>query len=345
MPLPLLAIGAAILGAAGVGGYLDGAEKIKKANDTVNKAQERHKQNISRVEQMGKETTEVMDSLGELELSILSSFETFADVFEQIHNRPEFEAYSKHNVRLPKYDGEKLREVSIGADAAITGLASVGIGGAGGIAAAGATQVVIKALCTTSTGTAIKGLSGAALQKAILAKLGGGAIAVGGGGVAAGAAVLSAATWGIGLLIGGFMFSNQGDKATEQADEAWAQMEEAEKKINKICAYLEQLKTVSANYNFVLNYVCVRYLSNLTELKNNVQVLGHTDWDYFTEKEKRLTENTVLLVGLLYNMCKLELVLKGDGKDDINEVNVKGAQKLANDASVVLDEISDDEDE
>ena len=53
-------------------------------------------------------------------------------------------------------------------------------------------------------------------------------------------------------------------------------------------------------------------------------------------EEKKLTENTVLLVGLLYNMCKVELVLKAKNENDINSINTKAVQESIDSAKAVL---------
>ena len=49
-------------------------------------------------------------------------------------------------------------------------------------------------------------------KRQTLALLGGGTLAAGGGGMAAGAAALGAATLGVGLLVGGIIFSFTGGK-------------------------------------------------------------------------------------------------------------------------------------
>ena len=67
-----------------------------------------------------------------------------------------------------------------------------------------------------------------------------------------------------------------------------------------------------------------------------VTTLGHTDWNRFTKKEKKITENTVLIVGLLYNMCKVELVLKAEKEDDINSINKIEIEKSMHNAEVIL---------
>lgn len=342
MPLPLLLIpallkGAAVVaGVAGVGAGIHGASEMHDAKNTLEVAQMCHEENMARYEKENEATTKEMDSLGELELEILHSFSEFSDVFEQIKNRPNFETYSKNGVTLPKYDGEKIKEVSVGAGVLLGGLGGAALGTAGGFAAAGATTAAVMALGTASTGTAIASLSGAAATNATLAALGGGALAAGGGGMAAGAAALGAATLGVGLLVGGIIFNVAGGKLSDQADEAWAQMKKAEEKINTICNYLTDLRSTSIKYHETLSKVNDIYQGHLKKLKHIVSELRHTDWNTFTKEEKKLTENTVLLVGLLYNMCKVELVLKSEKEEDINTINKEVVETSINNADTVL---------
>ena len=154
--------------------------------------------------------------------------------------------------------------------------------------------------------------------------------------MAAGAAALGAATLGVGLLVGGIIFSFTGGKLSDKADEAWAQMKKSEGKINTICNYLVELRSTSNNYYETLSKVNGIYEKHLNGLKNIVTMLGHTDWNTFTPEEKKLTENTVLLVGLLYNMCKVELVLKSENENDINTINKVAVETSINNANAVL---------
>lgn len=160
---------------------------------------------------------------------------------------------------------------------------------------------------------------------------------LGGGGMAAGAAALGAATLGVGLLVGGVIFNFTGNKLSDKADEAWIQMKEAEEKINTICDYLDDLRVTSNKYYETLSEVNGIYEKHLNELKRIVTKLGHTDWNTFTLKEKNLTENTTLLVGLLYDMCKVELVLKGE--KDINVINKAVVEKSIKNANTVMTEM------
>lgn len=51
----------------------------------------------------------------------------------------------------------------------------------------------------------------------------------------------------------------------------------------------------------------------------------------FTEEERTITENTVLLVGLLFKMCKTKLVFKDEVTDN-NIVNEYAVNKTIQDA-------------
>lgn len=322
MPLPLiLGVGAAIAGAAGVGSGIHGAVKMKDANDTMKLADESHKRNLAKFEAQSNETNLDMDNLGKLELKILNSFEEFSDVFEKIQNKPEFKAFTKDGVKIPEYNGEKLKEVSVGAGVLLGGIGGAAAGTAGGFAAAGATTAAVMALGTASTGTAIASLSGAAATNATLAALGGGALAAGGGGMALGTTILGAATLGVGLLVGGLIFNVTGSSLSDKADEAYSQMKQAEGEINRICKYMRELSQSAVNYQASLDKVNNVYMAHLWQLKNLVNVVNKRDWNSFTETEKISTENTVLLVGLLYKMCKVQLVLKSSNENELNRIN------------------------
>ena len=235
MPLPfILGLGAVIAGAAGVGSGINGAMKIKDANDTIKSAERQHKENIARFEATSERTNTIMDNLGKLELNILKSFENFSDVIEKIQNRPQFKSYNINGVLLPKYDKEELRNVSVGAGVLLGGLGGAAAGTAGGFAAA------------------IASLSGAAATNATLAALGGGAIAAGGGGMALGSAVLGAATLGVGLLVGGVIFNATGSKLSDEADKAYSEMLKAKDTIDKACNILTEIDNTANNLKKLL---------------------------------------------------------------------------------------------
>ncbi|MCI8377962.1 MAG: hypothetical protein HFH72_05495 [Lachnospiraceae bacterium] len=341
MPLPLiLGIGAAIAGVKGVSSGISGAAKMKDANDTMNYLKRRDEKNRARLEEQQNATNHDMDKLGAFELAICESFQEFSDIYEKIKNRPQFKEYSKNGVNIPQYDGEKIREVSVGASVLIGGLGGAALGTAGGFAATGAATAAVMALGTASTGTAIASLSGAAATNATLAALGGGALAAGGGGIALGTTVLGAATLGVGLLVGGMIFNAVGSDISEKADEARAQVDRAERQIDKICNYCQDLSLIAIKYYDSLSKVNRRYIEHLARLREIVINNGKVDYkNDFTNADQLVLENTVKLVGILLKMCKVELVIPANNEEDVNTINYSEIEKQIGDVDILLGDI------
>lgn len=321
MPIPFIIMGlAALAGTAGVASGAVGAKKIYDANEKVTDAKNRHKRNISRFNNSNEKTTKKMDELGKQELEIVSGFKQFSDLIEKIQNRPVFKDINIGKNSLPKIDLRDLRQASVGAGAILGGLGGAAVGTAGGFAAAGATTAAMMALGTASTGTAISALSGAAATNAALAALGGGSLAAGGGGVALGTAVLGGATLGVGLLIGGVIFNVVGGNISEQADKAYHQMLREEKEINRCCCFLDELYKVAVDFSYVLRIYTKIYDGLISRLNTYINDLGKTDWNEYSDAFKRAVEILVLLVQILFNLCKTSLVKKSEKKDSYNEV-------------------------
>lgn len=340
MPLPLI-LGAAATVAVigGVGSGINGAAKMKEAKDTVESADIRHKKNLKRFDDTSLATNKVMDELGAIELEILHSFDDFSNTIEKIHNRPMFKEYKKNGVELPKYDKEELDKVSVGAGVLLGGLGGAAVGTAGGFAAAGATTSAVMALGTASTGTAIASLSGAAATNATLAALGGGALAAGGGGIALGTTILGATTLGVGLLVGGVIFNITGNKLSEDADEIWDEMIKAEKTIETACSYLNDLKSAATEYTDTIIKVRNKYKEHFRYLSYVVNVLKKNDWNDFSDEERIVTENISLLVGLLYKMCKVNLVKKSLDDKETNTVNHADINESITNAKLVMNKL------
>lgn len=340
MPLPLIIGGiAALAGAAGVGSGIHGGVKMKEANDTMKMAKNKQEKAVALFEKRNSETTELMDSIGKQELEILDSFDNFSDIIEKIQGRPDFKAYEREGINLPDYEAEELKKVSAGAGILLGGIGGATVGTAGGFAAAGATTSAVMALGTASTGTAISSLSGVAATNATLAALGGGSLAAGGGGMALGTAVLGGATLGVGLLVGGIIFNVTGSKLSDKADEAYSQAERTENEVNKIVKYFDELISVAKPFKVSLTKIEEQYKKRLSTLDYVVNFSEKVQWSAFTEKEKQMTENAILLVGLLYKMCKTSLVLKKQGGDELNEVNKNEVSSIIEDADKILNKV------
>lgn len=336
MPLPLiLGIAAVVAGTTGVGLGIHGGVKMKRANDKFKEAQKRNDLNNARLERMNHSACRAMDILGENEMKVLSEFQRFSDLFERIKNRPEFKDVKIGNVVISKFESKEIKNASVGASVLIGSLGGAALGTAGGFAAAGATTAAVTVLGTASTGTAISTLSGAALTNATLAALGGGPLAAGGGGIALGTTILGAATLGVGLLVGGVIFSCTGSKLSNKADKAWEQMISNEQKINKICNYLFDLQRTAERYNATLLRMRSLYMKQLDKMRNIIESYNekHVNWQNLSSEEQLVIENMVLIVGVLYNMCKVQLVQKSNSSEQnvINKADIDKAEKDAND--------------
>lgn len=342
MPLPLI-IGAAAGAAAllGVGAGVRGAVKMTDAQKRTQEANERDQRNRKRLERTNTRACSAMDALGSKELQILQSFEKFSDLIEKITNRPDFAKLELNGIKLEQFKPEDLRQASIGATVLLGGLGGAAFGTAGGFAAAGATTAAVMALGTASTGTAIASLSGAAATNATLAALGGGAIAAGGGGMALGTMVLGGATLGVGLLVGGVIFSFTGSHLSDKADEIWNEMLRAERTMQKICAHLLRLEASAREYLATLARVDDLYTASLQKMETIVEAEGKTDWRTYTPAEQDCVSRTVLLVGLLYQMCKVQIVLKSEEKDAPNRINEEAISHAISDAKTVTQSIVD----
>lgn len=215
----------------------------------------------------------------------------------------------------------------MGANTLLGGLGGAAAGTAGGFAASGAATAVVMALGTASTGVPIASLSGAAATNATLAALGGGSLAAGGGGMALGTTVLGAATLGVGLLIGGVIFGIAGGKISSDAKKAQKEIEKETQQTEEICNYLLDLQGTANRYGRKLDEVGSMYHEHMEKLKWMVVMQGRADWDWYTEPEKQLVNNTALLVKLLYDMCKVELVQKSEEEDAMNTINTTGLKE------------------
>lgn len=295
MPLPLIiGIGAAIAGVAGVGAGIRGGIKMKEASNTVKSAQRRNEENVARLEDSNKRTMQTMDNLGKYEMEIISTFERFSTAFEKIKNLPSFNEIKKDNVTLSVFTPQEVKDAAVGASVLLAGLGGAALGTAGGFAAAGGTTAAVMAL---------------------------------------GTAVLGGATLGVGLLIGGIIFSVAGSNVSDKADKAWDKMMENEKKINSICDYLDKLENIAKSFHSALSKVNDVYMNHLVKLEAIIEeqkkrkffltrlFSKKVNYNKFSDEQKQITKNTILLVGLLYEMCKVQLVEKTENSSELNKIN------------------------
>ena len=113
-------------------------------------------------------------------------------------------------------------------------------------------------------------------------------------------------------------------------------MKEAEQKIDRICSYLNDLKSAAIKYTKSLTTVRDKYNEIFGYVTYTVNNLHKTDWNDFSKEERIATQNAVLLVGLLYKMCQVSLVNKAKDEDDMNSVNHGAIDESISNADSVM---------
>ena len=64
------------------------------------------------------------------------------------------------------------------------------------------------------------------------------------------------------------------------------------------------------------------------QVSETVNDEGKSDWNLFSDEEKLMFQSTVLLVGLLYKMCGVNLVIDDDGDGSADRVNHDGINSV-----------------
>ena len=81
------------------------------------------------------------------------------------------------------------------------------------------------------------------------------------------------------------------------------------------------------------------YKKNFELLDSMVNVLDRRDYNTFSEKERLVVENTARLVGVLFEMCKVQLVLKSEG-EQLNRINYDAIIASTENAGRVIEQVA-----
>lgn len=127
-----------------------------------------------------------------------------------------------------------------------------------------------------------------------------------------------------------------GKKTEELAYES----ELAKFRLDIIVSKLNDLSRLILKFEQSFSTVYKLYQEYEAKISHTINELGKTDFDSFTDEEQLELENAVLLVGLLYNMCKVQLTESiNDGKDfNINKSEIK---KSIENSQQVIAEVSE----
>lgn len=111
-----------------------------------------------------------------------------------------------------------------------------------------------------------------------------------------------------------------------RAEQKWIWLNSRQELLNR-ARYLNTLKSVNTIYS--------PKLERFEDIVN-----ATTDWRKFSDRQKIMTENLVLLVGLLNKMCKVKLVLQSENKDELNKVNKAEVDSAIRDANKAMYDVA-----
>ncbi len=223
MPVPLLLIGAVVAGVTGIGTWLDSRGRKKTAGNIYSRHRQRYESDLELYKKRLMEVNENLEHLGSCRLESIPTLKLAAEFLQKARVRDR-NIYQKIGISpefLARWEGPDGNESTVISDA------SKGV--TAGVSTAISVYGAVGAFGSASTGTAISTLSGAAAQKATLAWLGGGSMAVGGGGMAIGVITLGSLFVGPAALVTGLIkMSNAARFETE------VEGEKAEMKVARV---------------------------------------------------------------------------------------------------------------
>ena len=93
-------------------------------------------------------------------------------------------------------------------------------------------------------------------------------------------------------------------------------------------------------YNSTLVALSDRYYIQIDLMRDLVSY--KTNWRDYTADEKLIVENTVLLVGAIYAMCKVQLVVNSEEETELNikVINKKEASKARKRGKELLEQLA-----
>lgn len=161
--------------------------------------------------------------------------------------------------------------------------------------------------------------------------------AVVGMGVGAAAFGINALALGPGVLAGGVVLCTKGVSLSKKAIKNKREAIQLKKDVEKIVAYHSQLRESADMLYQAMEEVRPQYMPHLSALKSLVS--RKTDYRTYTKDEQLLVQNTIMLVTLMHEMCKVKLVQKAPRENGMETVNEKEVRKVVESTKSSLQKI------
>ena len=233
MPVPIMLIGAAAAGVAGIASWLDGRGRKKTARNIYSRHRQRYESDLECCNKWLEKVNGDLENLGRRRLDSLDMLKSAAKFLKRarIRDRKLDKEFDFSPGILAKWEGPSMAVSTIIRDAtqSVTAGATTAVGVYGAVGTLG----------SASTGTAISTLSGAAAQKATLAWLGGGSLAAGGGGMAVGVLTLGSLFVGPAALVSGIVEMSRAARFVTEVESKKAEMKVARVQIKQRIEMIE----------------------------------------------------------------------------------------------------------
>jgi len=227
MPVPIMLIGAAAAGVAGIASWLDGRGRKKTARNIYSRHLQRYESDLELYKKQLMVVNENLEHLGSRRLESIPTLKLAAEFLQKarVRDRNLYQRIGISPEFLARWEGPDGNESTVisNASKSVTAGVSTAISVYGAVGAFG----------SASTGTAISTLSGAAAQKATLAWLGGGSMAAGGGGMAIGVITLGSLFVGPAALVTGLIKMSNAARFETEVEGKKAEMKVARVQIKQ----------------------------------------------------------------------------------------------------------------
>ncbi|MDF9297325.1 hypothetical protein [Geobacillus stearothermophilus] len=338
MPLPFLPFFlGGIAAATAAKGVKDGIEAKRNMNEAkkVNEAAKTIAKEAEDFIAMAKDKTKgAIEALGHEKIRLLTtSVHEFVTNFEKIKNinLKNIQGIDElRNFNISSESFRQLKKATLDAkQVAVNGLAAIG---SGALLAYGTYSAVMSGLgeliVTSTTGTALRTLSGAAARKATLAWLGGGALEVGGFGMMGGIVILGGLVVGPALAVGGSIFASQARKALNDSYANYDKARAFKMQAKNIGVALKGIFIRANQLTELLHKLDTYFVKYISKMKLTIGKRG-TDWNNYSLTEQQDIYRCVQLAQTIKAVIDTSLLDEnGELEEETNQILEDGNRYL-----------------
>ena len=133
---------------------------------------------------------------------------------------------------------------------------------------------------------------------------------------------------GPGALFAGVGILVAGEHIKKKAIENNKQAKQLAKDVKQLVAQYDELADAADNLTRQLDNIYSQYQRYFNKMK---KILAKkTQWSALADKEQQVVKNTIMLVGTLFKLCKVELVVKARKAETVNTEAVKKSEVAVN---------------